>query len=358
MSKSPKKNKGFQTKNQKTQTVIQPVIEQSISQLETENSKRKLEKKTLFGVIQTDLYETLLKPAISSFSLRRDDEPLRQLVESIVTAIAMNDAYEDYRKIDDIFQRYLYYLESIDGSANNTRESIELSTLCDYWRTQVFITLFRNSSAIFGLLLPDSQPQHPSACTLNQNDFLHSIRAILNNHLDPTVPISRESTYSRELYDFAYGISFPWLGFPAESVFGIQAVMPNEIIEVEHEFALASAEQIQNFDKDAQKALFSTLFIDLIFAQHHKVYAELEMAFHPEDPLPDELKDQLSQRIRFDKTYQSALDSVLAGATLTKQLHRSSRIDIQDLSIFGKFANMLHQASTLNFGIYLFHYLG
>ena len=360
MSKSAKKSKGFKTN--KTSVPVQPAAVSSepfeTIEEEIQLQPKRLELKTQIGVIHTELYERLLKPAFSSFALRHDDEPLRQIVESIVTSIAMHDAYEGYRKLDDIFQRYLYYLESIEGSARKSLDSIELSALCDYWRTQAFMTLIRDSSAIFELLLPDSLPETPSACTIDQESFFQGIDVALNSHLDPAVATSRDSATSRDLFDFAHGVSFPWLGYSPENIFGIQAHIPNEKIEFANEFAMASAEQTIQFDLDVQNCLNSTLFLDLVYAQHHKIYLELESAYQAEDLLPSGLCRQLSQRIKFDKTYQNAYDAILSGSSLTKPLHRSTRLDFSALNAFGKFANIIHKAANLQFGVYIFHYLG
>ncbi|MBQ9815948.1 MAG: hypothetical protein IJM59_00555 [Proteobacteria bacterium] len=358
MSKSSKKIKDLDRKisSSSTSSPPEPVTRETPQSIPA--APPELSLRTLFGSIQTDLYERLLQPAMMSFGLRRDDEPLRQIVESIVTSIAMRDAYEGYRKIDDICQRYLYYLESLSGVSKKNLESIELNSLCDYWRAQVFMTLVRDSSAIFELLLPDTQPQIPDPKDLSQEAFLKSVHTILNPRLDPTIPISRETCSCQELYDFAHGISFPWTGYPSENLFGIQNMIPDEMLCVEHEFAMISAEQCRIFDLRIHQSLHKCLFIDLLFAQHHKLFDEICPAFSPEDILPDDFCQQLSGRVQFDKTYQQAFDAIMQGIPLTKPLHRASRLDYQTLNSFGAFASIVHWAAQYQMGVYLFHYLG
>ena len=145
MAKNSKKNKAQQSKISGNKTLAkahqtaEPLsVNEAASTVaaeelpEASSAPLLLQMRTQMGVIQTDLYERLFKPAFVSFSQRRDDEPLRQLVEGIVTSIAMHDAYDSYRTLDDICQRYLYYLESVTGARERTWETVQASGLCDY----------------------------------------------------------------------------------------------------------------------------------------------------------------------------------------------------------------------------------
>lgn len=316
-----------------------------------------LEFHALVGIIQTDLYERLIKPALVSFALRRDDEPLHQLVESIVTSIAIHDAYDGYRKIDDICQRYLYYLESIENTAKSL-EQMELSALCDYWRLQVFMLLICDSASVFELLLPAAKPDIPAPCCIDENRFFNGIQTVLNAHIDPTCALDPEQLSAEDVYHFAYGVSYPWTGFPPECVFPLLNHVSNAKIQSKHPFAMINAEYCALFDQAIQKSLYTLLLIDIIYAQHRKVYEEISAAFDPDDTLPDEICAQLSKRVKFDKTYQSAYDSILAGTPISKPLHRSSRLDVDDLNAFGQFASMIHRAAEMKLGAFIFHYHG
>lgn len=365
MAKKNNKSKGLQHKKSKPSKVVPSAPQELTVTAPVEmpsppepTAEPVLELKTLIGIIDTDLYERLLKPAFMSFGLRRDDEPLRQLVESIVTAIAMSDAYDGCRKIDDICQRYLYYLESLDGAQDKSWESIELNALTDYWRSQVVMTLIRDSAAIFGLLLPESQVILPAAVSLKQTDFLHSIKTVLGTSLDGPHEAERETALDRDLYDFSHGVSFPWLGYPPESVFSLQNMLHDADLQTEHSFAIASAEQTKIFCNVVEQAANECLFIDLIAAQHKKIYEEICNAFDLSERLPEDFRQLLTQRIKFDKIYQGAFDAVLSGKTLTKELHRASRLNINVLNAFGQFAAVIRKAAELNLGIYMFHYVG
>ena len=365
MSKNTKKNKAVSNKTLKNSPNSTPVdapkAEVETAQTETAPdgiAPDHLELKTQIGGIDTELYDRLLKPAMMSFSMRHEEESLRQVIESIVTAIVMRDAYEGYRKLDDICQRYLYYFESIDGISRRTRETVELGGLCDYWRSQAMMMLIRDSAAIFELLLPDVHVPVPEVCTLKQGDFLNGVNSVLNGRLDAVVDDNRENCVTPDLYDFAHGMSFPWLGFDPGAVFGIQNVLHDSDIAVKYEFALASAEQTQRFYQDAQNALHECLFIDLLYAQHRKIYDEVVEAFPADQRLPEDFRLQLEQKIRFDKTYQAAFYDTLCGIELTKNLHRSSRIDYRALNSFGQFVSVIRQAAESRLGVYIFHYLG
>ncbi len=338
--------------------IAEPQPEQTIPEPEEQPvTPINLEFRTLVGIIQTDLYERLIKPALVSFALRHDDEPLHQLVESIVTSIAIHDAYDGYRKIDDICQRYLYYLESIENTSKSL-EQMEMSALCDYWRLQVFTLLICDSASIFELLLPAAKPDIPVPCCIDEEGFFNGIRTVLNAHIDPTTELNPEHLSAVDVYHFAYGVSYPWTGFSPESVFPLLNHVSNAKIQSKHPFAMISAEHCAFFDQSIQKSLQTLLLIDLIYAQHRKIYEEISAAFEPDDILPDEICAQLSKRVRFDKTYQAAYDSILSGTPITKQLHRSSRLNVDDLNAFGQFASMIHRAAEMKFGVFLFHYHG
>lgn len=317
-----------------------------------------MQMRTVVGTIRIHLFEELLRPAFISFDHRRDDEPLRQLIESIVTSIAMRDAYDGYRKIDDICQRYLYYLESIRSPNTKSWEMLENSALCDYWRTQAFLTLIRESNAIFDLLLPDSQPPLPQARSFKQTEFLNGIRSVLNPNLDIHTPLVRETLPAKDLYDFAYGISFPYIGFNSERIFRLQHMASDSDIQVSHDFALANEASTSLLADVAEGALKDALFRDLLFSQHHKFYDEFLCAFAPNEKLPEALTKEFRQRFRFDKAYQAAYDTLADGNAITKQLHRASRLEYHDLNAFGAFLSILRQAQKQNLGVYIFHYVG
>ena len=363
MAKNSNKNKGLQPKTSKPSPmqkvpVTVPENPAPAPLNEPAPAIKSLQMRTVIGAIQIHLFDELLRPAFISFDQRRDDEPLRQLIESIVTSIAMRDAYDGYRKIDDICQRYLYYLESIRGISSRSWEQLENAALCDYWRTQAFLTLIRESNAIFDLLLPDSQPPLPSSRFLKQDDFLNAVLAVLNPNLDTHTPLSRDSLKSKDLYDFAHGVSFPYIGFNAENIFRLQHMANDTDIRVSHEFALANETYTAQLAKDASDAINDCLFRDLIFSQHHKFYDELLNAFAPNESLPDELTAELSKKFRFDKTYQSAFDNIHNNIPITKQLHRASRLDFHDLNSFGEFLSILQDAQAQGLGVYIFHYVG
>ncbi len=366
MAKNSKKNKPQQGKIKKSQTntkvasgdTAEDTLASQPEAFAEETSKpHELCLRTQVGVIHSELYERLFKPVFVSFSLRRDDEPLRQLVESIVTSIAMHDAYDSYRTLDDICQRYLYYLESVTVSRENTWERIQSNGLCDYWRSQVFMVLIRESSAIFSLLLPDSQPEQPEAVDMLQSEFLDGCDFILNDTLG-CVSYDREHAISRDLYDFVYGTSFPWLGYCTESIFNIRDMIADSDICVTHEFAMANADQVHVFYDDYKNAIKKKLYTDLIYTQHRKVYDDLSEAFEPDEGLPLDLIDMLSQRIKFDKSYQSAYDKCIECSEIAENIHRSSRLDTAYLNSFNRIGRVLKEASHLNYGVYLFHYKG
>lgn len=347
-------------KNVKSQSLQKPAVQeaQPFPEQVPEAAAHEPGLCTMIGVIHTDLFERLLKPAFMSFAHRRDDEPLRQLVESVVTVIAMRDAYDGYRKIDDICQRYLYYLETVQGAVRKHWENIELNALCDYWRTQVLMTLVRDSSVIFNLLLPDSFPKVPVPVVLSQSSFLDGVYAGINERIDSTDALERESCQARDVFDFARGISFPWIGFDPEGVFALLHSVPNEDLFVEHGFAMIGNSEIGKFYEQASQSLHDVMLLDLIYAQHHRLFEEISSAFSGEDCLPESLKSQLEQRVRFDKTYQHAFDSLINGEKLTKSLHRSSRLAPDDLSAYGSLVSMLRQGMELGMGVYLFHFIG
>ena len=318
---------------------------------------RKLALRTQIGILQTDLYERLFKPAFMCFAMRHDDEPLRQLVESIVTSIAMHDAYDGYRKLNDICQRYLYYLESVTDAKSKSWESIQTCGLCDYWRTQVFMALIRDSAAIFNLLLPESQFDAPEAEDMLQSAFLDGCDFILNDTVG-CVSFDRAHAYSRDFYDFLHGVSFPWLGYQTESLFNIREAIADDALETVHEFAIASAEQSRVFWNDYQAAVQKKIFTDLVFSQHRKVYEDICEAFASDESLPQAMIETLSQRIKLDKAYQNLCDCCLGDREITSLPHRTSRLLPEYMESFRRVGTILRFASQLNAGVYLFHYLG
>ena len=321
-----------------------------------QDAPRELQRRTIIGALDYGLLERLILPALEVYGQRHDDDPLRHLVESIVNAIAMRDAYSGYRKLDDVCQRYLYYRESLRGASVRSREAVELGALCDYWRLQFLILLIRDSSAIFSLLLPEPQPKPPQSRCLPQDEFLDSVRTILNGRIDSTIPVDRESCGFPNLYGFAFGESLPWPGFATDAVFPLQHTISDGEIRTASSLAMASAPQTAALRDDVHRAIHRCLFTDLVFAQHRRVYEDICTAFSGDEIIPDALADQT--RVRFDKTYQNAYDAMLAGVPIAKALHRSSRLDAAQLTTFGTFASVIEAAANRGLGLYLFHYVG
>ena len=311
-------------------------------------------RRTLLGTIDAELYERLIKPAFFSFAWRRDDEPLRQIVESLTSSIAMNDAYKGFQKIDDICQRYLYYLESCREARRRTRELVELTTLCEFWRRQVFMVCIRDARAVFDVLLPRQNVEASPPVRFEQGSFLRGIEAILNASLGAPGHATRDTASCRDLFDFFHGTSFPWLGYDPDALFGPLA--DDETIT--HGFALANADQTARFAQDCTDVLQEALFIDLLYAQHRKLYDEIAQAFESSERLPYGFRVQLAQRVRFDKTYQTAYDALLQGNSLDKPLHRSSRLQVEDLNAFGAACAVLRKAAASSQGVFLFHFMG
>ena len=317
---------------------------------------KRLEKKTLFGCLPYELYERLLKPSLVAYSLRQDEEPLRQLAESIVTSIAMHDAYDGYRKIDDICQRYLYYLESVNGASKKTWEFAELSALRDYWRSQVFMMMIRDASTIFEILLPRTPAVSSAHWVMLQDRFLAGVEAVFHQTLNAEKTSHLERTAEGMVWDFAHGVSFPWLGFEPSSVFGLQHVIPDDEIEMHREMAIADVAHTECLKNSLEKLLYRLLYIDLIYAQHHKLYDEIAQGFDGDERLQDAIFERLN--VRFDRAYQTAYASILSGGELTKSLHRSSRLDVQKLNDVSHFAAILREATEKKLGVYLFHFVG
>ena len=67
---------------------------------------------TRMGILDDEIYTQLIEPAFQAFALEDEETGLRMLAESVVSAIAAREDYAKFRKLDDICQRYLYYIES------------------------------------------------------------------------------------------------------------------------------------------------------------------------------------------------------------------------------------------------------
>ena len=95
MSKNTRKNRALKAKksgNFKTVPATDEVVTADLKKPEeapVETETPKLYYRTRMGVIDTALYERLLKPSFVSFAQRRDEETLKQLVESLVNDVAL-----------------------------------------------------------------------------------------------------------------------------------------------------------------------------------------------------------------------------------------------------------------------------
>ena len=210
----------------------------------------------LLGAISGELFESIFKPIFSSFDERRDDEPLRALVESIVTAIAMRDVYDGCRKLDDVFQRYLYYLESLMGDVDC--ELAESKALCDYWRCQVFMTLIRDSRVVFDLLFPDEPVKTLAAFSVDRNVLLPGLRRVLSKRVGGfDDDVKRDELEHKAIYDFARGVSFPWPGFTPERLFGLLNRVPDHVLDEDvcHEFAIVMPAQTVEMENQLRQAI-------------------------------------------------------------------------------------------------------
>ena len=308
----------------------------------------------LVGVIQTELYERLLKPAFVCYAQQQNDEPLRQLVESIVTSIALTEDQETYRIINDISQRYLFYLEQISNDSVKNWDHIASEGACQYWRTQVFMMLIRNSANIFNLLLPEPQELPLTVFQSEMQDFFNGVDEILKTGIGHSFVNTQELKCS-SLYHFSRGVSVPWTGYDAGIIFNLTADVLEQLDKSACGFALMSDHVIRELYPDLIKQIENTLYIDLIFTQYKKIYEDLCQAFEPDEPLPDEMMEMLHQRIRFDQAYQNAFDAILHGQKLDKPLHRSSRLDIHALNTFISFFNQFRYAAEHHLGLYIFY---
>ena len=313
--------------------------------------------RVLCGAIDADLFESIFKPSFVSFDERHDDEPLRALVESIVTAIAMRSVYEGCRKLDDVFQRYLYYLESLQ--CEPVSENLATQALCDYWRCQVFMTLMRDSRTVFKLLLPNEPPEPVGAEEVSRNALLRGLRHVLSCRLGgPKGACPRERSTCMPLIDFSEGVSFPWIGFVPERIFGLLQNVPDDVADerVVHEFAIVMPQQAKRMRDALKSAIFETMLVDLVAAQHSKLFAELLGAHDEDTRLPQSILGDVAKRVRFDRTYQAAYDNWLEGMAVTKPLHRSSRIDIEEMNAVSAFYRIFDDSVERGLGVYLFHY--
>ncbi len=357
MAKNKKKNRPQQAAPKKPVALPSPVCEPELAQAEEPQTPHVPQAHILFGAIAGELFESIYKPAFVSFDQRVDDNPLRALVESVATTIATRSVYDGCRKLDDVFQRYLYYVESLQ--CEPAAEKLQTQALCDYWRTQVFITLIRDSRIVYKLLLPNEPTTFVTPGDVLRNDLLPALRRILTCRLGgPVGDASRENATCPSLIDFARGVSFPWIGFSPERLFGLLKAIPDSCTDepVLHEFAIAMPEQVVIFRDALQSAINETLLIDLVAAQHSKLFAEIMSAHDDDTRLPQGIIETISKRVRFDKTYQAAYDDCLAGRTITKPLHRASRLNIHDLNAVGQLYRVLSDATDRNLGVYLFHF--
>ena len=361
MSKNNRKNKALHLKNK---TVVNHVqadgcagTDASVSEFEPgltqPDSPEPDTPKAWIGVLNVDLYERLLKPAFVCFSQQHNDEPLRQLVESIVTAIALSEDQNAYRKINDISQRYLYYLERISDGTSSHWDYLETESLCEYWRSQVFMMLLRNSVDVFNLLLPVPQAVESPVCEMTESLFLKAMDCLSRSGLAYCC-VKRSENKCFLLQDFSKGVSYPWLGYDTDRIFNLRDFSENTTGEVADAFALLENSVVSDLYNDLVKQIENILFIDLLYTQYKKIYEELSHAFDADESLPDDLLDMLRQRIRFDKNYQQAFDNILSGTPVCSKLHRASRIDLESLSGLGLFFSMFKYAFENHLGLYCF----
>ncbi len=313
--------------------------------------------RVLMGAIDGVLFEKIFKPAFAAFDMRHDDEPLRSLVESIVTAIATRSVYDGCRRLDDVLQRYLYYLESLQSEP--VAERVQTQALCDYWRSQVFMTLIHDSRIVFELLFPYDPVGAVQTAEVRRQPLLKGIEHVLCCKLGgPVGDVARKDCVCVPLYDFTRGISFPWNGFTPKWLFGLTHWLPddNPDIPIENEYAILMPEQVVKMCEVLRDAIHETMLIDLVMAQHSKLYAEIMSAFDEDSRLPASILEVISRRVKFDKAYQAAFDAWLSGQTVEKTLHRSSRINIEEMNAVGALYYVLKSASQLGLGVYLFHH--
>ncbi len=340
---------------------------------------------TRAGVLDEEIYGQIIEPAFQAFALRDDETALRMLAESAVSAITTREDYAKFRKLDDICQRYLYYAESFGEITRRTRERVEVQGLLTYWRSQMCMAFVCDSRAMRDLLLPpDRAPKsdeqiaetqsgaqsgaemlqnrggaNPAAgFDMFQSRFLRGIDTVLNPSMGAGICADRTAASCRDLYDFAHGMSFPWIGFDPDRVFNLKHIVFDEALCVSHCFSHLDAGYVRSLKDDLAGSLEEALFIDLLYAQHRKLYDEIHAAFGDGDRLPPGFLSQLRLRVRFDKVYRAAYDDILSGRRIMRPLHRASRLDIDDLNAFGAFAGVWHQAALTHSGLYAFHYFG
>jgi len=310
----------------------------------------------MVGLIDGARFQKYILPAMQHFDQHRKDDLLRQLVESVAMAIAMHDAYDDFRKIDDISQRYLYYLESFQSASPNSTEALELGVLRDYWRSQVFMTFIRDADAIFALL--DGLPANPAPARLFHHDALLTglcdiLTCRVGGHIGQA---SLQNPAPNPILDFVLGTSTPWIGFIPERLFGLLHAIPEAIPPIAHEFALAMPEHVASMRDDLRLGIENALLIDLILAQHPKLHAEIRQAFDDDECLPASILTQLKHRVRFDRVYQAAFDAILTAHPIQKPLHRASRLSIPALNAIGALYAQLNDAANRHRAVYIFHY--
>ena len=334
---------------------------------------------TRAGVLDDEIYGQIIEPAFQAFALRDDETALRMLAESAVSAIATREDYAKFRKLDDICQRYLYYAESFCEITRRTRERVEVQGLRTYWRSQMCMAFVCDSRAMRALLLPpgcapkpedqgaqsgaetfqnSGGPNPAAGFDMLQSRFLRGIDTVLNPSMGAGICADRSAASCRDLYDFAHGMSFPWIGFDPDRVFNLKHIVFDEALCVSHCFSHLDAGHVRALGDDLAASLEEALFIDLLYAQHRKLYDEIHAAFGDGDRLPPGFLAQLRLRVRFDKVYRAAYDDILSGRRIMRPLHRASRLDIDDLNAFGAFAGVWRHAAQTQSGLYAFHYFG
>lgn len=351
-----KNHKNYTSKKRQDAPAPSPTVACDTEPCATCDSE-KLSPKTLLGIINTDLYDKLLAPPLSAAALDDNNFPLQVLIENIVEDIAAQNVYDTHRKLDDICQRFLYYIEALRDAPPHSREFVELNALCNYWRAQFFMTAIKDAQTLFNLLLPETTHLDVSPLLCPQNDFFNAIHSALSLTLS-NANCAYEKLTNISLFDFAHGTSFPWLGFNPDNLLNIRNLFPDHLLHFTHAFALSDAGYSQIFAHEILDCLKKTLLIDLVCAQHRKLFAELELAFDTNEPLPDECFTGIQARVRFDKTYQSAFERLSNGLPLLAPLHRASRLNLNEINMLGKICSVFRAAQNHRLGVFIFHFLG
>lgn len=367
---------------------VEPVVSPSSSDGSHSNAHGELWQPmalhTRMGILDDEIYSQLIEPAFLAFALDDDETGLRMLAESVVSAIAAREDYSKFRKLDDICQRYLYYIESYTELKRRTRERVEIQGLCTYWRSQMCMAFVCDSHAMRRLLLPDEKVRSPGdgveqelgssvrrpeenrrimgddahgGFDMPQERFLRGIDAVLRMTPASGFCADREGALCRDVFHFAYGMSFPWIGFDPDRIFNLKHIVFDEALCVSHCFARLDVAHVGVMWQRLKECLSEALFIDLLYAQHRRLYDEIHEVFD-DGRIPCDFLELVQRRVRFDKAYQTAYDDIVRGEPLLRPLHRSSRLALGDLNAFAALSAIWSKAASARQALYAFHYFG